>query len=78
MSTLLSGLKKLSLATFAVGMMLQGGTAMAQDSDRLMGIVEPLVATKPLTIGLSVVHLNDDFWRGITYGIQDVGIQCKT
>ncbi|MCQ9617548.1 substrate-binding domain-containing protein [Paenalcaligenes niemegkensis] len=71
MSTLLSGLKKLSLATFAVGMMLQGGTAMAQDSDRLMGIVEPLVATKPLTIGLSVVHLNDDFWRGITYGIQD-------
>lgn len=47
------------------------GTATAEDEDRLIGLIEPLVATEPITIGLTVVHLNDDFWRGIAYGVQD-------
>lgn len=71
MHTLLNGIKKLALSSIAAGLMLHGTSATAQDDDRLMGLIEPIVAQEPLTIGLTVVHLNDDFWRGITYGVQD-------
>lgn len=36
-----------------------------------MGIVEPISASKPLTIGAALVHLQDDYWKGIAYGIVD-------
>ncbi|NYT68671.1 substrate-binding domain-containing protein [Pusillimonas noertemannii] len=46
--------------------------AQAQDtSDRLLGLVEPIQATKPLTLGITVVHLMDNFYTGIAYGIID-------
>src|SRR5690606_17890460 len=46
--------------------------AQAQDtSDRLLGLLEPIQATKPLTFGVTVVHLMDNFYTGIAYGIMD-------
>ena len=45
--------------------------ARADEPDRLRGIVAPVVATKPFKIGVTLVHLNDDFWKGIAYGIAD-------
>jgi ribose transport system substrate-binding protein len=45
--------------------------ANAAEPDRLAGIIEPVVAKKPLKIALSVVHLNDDFWKGLAYGVSD-------
>jgi ribose transport system substrate-binding protein len=45
-------------------------TAQAEQ-DRLIGLVEPLVAQKQFKIGVTLVHLNDDFWRGLAYGIVD-------
>jgi ribose transport system substrate-binding protein len=47
------------------------GMAKADEPDRLRGIIEPVVAQKPLRIGVTLVHLNDDFWKGIAYGIAD-------
>jgi ABC-type sugar transport system substrate-binding protein len=41
------------------------------ESDRLVGLVTPLVAQKPLKIGVTLVHLNDTFWKGVAYGIVD-------
>ena len=46
------------------------GTAQAEQ-DRLIGLVEPLTAQKSFKIGVTLVHLNDDFWKGIAYGIAD-------
>lgn len=48
-----------------------GSMSAAQEPDRLRGIVEPLVATERFSIGASLVHLQDDFWKGIAYGIAD-------
>lgn len=45
--------------------------ATAANTDRLKGLVEPIKAEKPFTIGVTLVHLQDDFWKGIAYGIQD-------
>ena len=45
--------------------------ARAEDSDRLRGIVAPVVAKTPFKIAVTLVHLNDDFWKGIAYGIAD-------
>jgi ribose transport system substrate-binding protein len=41
------------------------------DADRLVGLIPPMIATKPFKIGVTVVHLNDDFYKGIVYGIED-------
>jgi ribose transport system substrate-binding protein len=46
------------------------GSAHAEN-DRLVGLVTPLVAQKPLKIGVTLVHLNDTFWKGVAYGIVD-------
>ncbi|WP_017524202.1 substrate-binding domain-containing protein [Pusillimonas noertemannii] len=46
--------------------------AAEQESvDRLQGLLEPIKAEKPFKIGVTLVHLQDDFWKGIAYGIQD-------
>ena len=39
--------------------------------DRLVGLMTPIVASKPLRIGVTLVHLNDNFWKGVAYGIID-------
>jgi ribose transport system substrate-binding protein len=53
-----------------LGLVLGTGPALG-DTDRLAGLVTPLVAQKPLRIGVTLVHLNDMFWKGIAYGIVD-------
>ncbi|CCJ49848.1 substrate-binding domain-containing protein [Bordetella parapertussis] len=45
--------------------------AKESDGDRLQGIVEPIVARQPLKLGVTVVHLLDNFYKGIAYGIVD-------
>ncbi|WP_407713725.1 substrate-binding domain-containing protein [Comamonas testosteroni] len=48
---------------------LLAAPAVAQD--RLVGLVQPIKAAKPFRIGVAVVHLQDDFYKGIVYGIED-------
>ncbi|MBP0598863.1 substrate-binding domain-containing protein [Herbaspirillum sp. LeCh32-8] len=45
--------------------------AQAQTQDRLAGLVQPIKSDKPFKIGVAVVHLQDDFYKGIVYGIED-------
>lgn len=62
------------LGAVVAGAALMGlglGGASAAEADRLKGVVEPLKAEKPFTLGVTLVHLQDDFWKGIAYGIQD-------
>jgi ribose transport system substrate-binding protein len=46
-------------------------SAARAEPHRLIGLVAPLVAQKPLRIGVTLVHLNDDFWKGVAYGTVD-------
>jgi ribose transport system substrate-binding protein len=58
----------------AIGLAIAATTASAQApaQDRLVGLIEPLnKAAKPFKIGVAVVHLQDDFYKGIVYGIED-------
>lgn len=43
----------------------------ARAQDRLVGLVQPVKSDKPFKIGVAVVHLQDDFYKGIVYGIED-------
>ncbi len=47
------------------------GTAVRAEDDRLVGLMAPITASKPIRIAVTVVHLNDNFWRGVAYGIAD-------
>lgn len=57
-------------AAFCLAAATPASAAAAQE-DRLQGLIEPIKAEKPYKIGVTLVHLNDDFWKGIAYGIQD-------
>lgn len=46
-------------------------TVQAQEQDRLIGLTTPIKSDKPFKIGVAVVHLQDDFYKGIVYGIED-------
>jgi ABC-type sugar transport system substrate-binding protein len=63
-------LRRRGVAAVLLAIPLCVGSAHA-DNDRLAGLVTPLVAQKPLNIGVTLVHLNDNFWRGVAYGIVD-------
>lgn len=54
----------------ALVLALVAGVAHAAEN-RLIGLIEPVVAQKPFNIGVTLVHLNDDFWKGIAYGMVD-------
>jgi ribose transport system substrate-binding protein len=41
------------------------------DTDRLLGLIQPETAARPFKIGVTVVHLNDDFYKGVVFGIED-------
>ncbi len=62
-------------STIALGLAVLGisvaSYAQTQQADRFRGIVKPIVAKKPIRIGVTLVHLKDDFWKGIAYGIVD-------
>src|SRR5882724_751933 len=57
--------------TMAVGSTIS--TARAQDADRLLGIVDKPVKDTgtPIRYGVTLVHLQDDYWKGMAYGIVD-------
>ncbi len=65
-----SALRCAAAVAGAIAFSLAAATAQAAE-DRLIGLVEPLVAQKPFNIGVTLVHLNDDFWKGIAYGMVD-------
>jgi ribose transport system substrate-binding protein len=67
----LQTLKVHFVAAVIAGVLCSSASAFAEEYDRLDGIVKPLIATKPLKLGVTLVHLNDDFWKGIAYGIID-------
>lgn len=46
-------------------------TSVKAEEDRLVGTIPALKAEKPFKLGVTVVHLNDDFYKGIIYGITD-------
>jgi ribose transport system substrate-binding protein len=49
----------------------------AETVDRLRGVVEPATAKKPYRIGIAVVQLADDYWKGMVYGLVDEAKQSK-
>ena len=60
------------ISTVVIGLsFFNAARSHADEPDRLRHIIEPVVATKPLKIGVTLVHLHDDFWKGIAYGIVD-------
>jgi len=47
-------------------------SAQAQEKDRYLGITDPVKDTKPyIRYGVTLVHLQDDFWKGMAYGMVD-------
>ncbi|WP_091904623.1 substrate-binding domain-containing protein [Chitinasiproducens palmae] len=50
---------------------LLAATGARADTDPLLGLIPKASAQKPFKIGVAVVHLNDDFYKGIVYGITD-------
>ena len=54
-----------------LGGFVSAGSARAEEPDRFLGLIEPVKATKPLRFGVTVVHLQDDYWKGMAYGIAD-------
>lgn len=52
-------------------------SSSAESVDRLRGVVEPATAKKPYRIGVAVVQLADDYWKGMVYGLVDEAKQSK-
>lgn len=67
--------RRLRLSAVALGLMTIGLAAApgasADEVDRFRHTIDPVTAQKPLKIGVTLVHLQDDFWKGIAYGIVD-------
>lgn len=77
---MLSNLQKcFARATYASAMVLAVGvgsstlTAKADDADRFLGVVDQPVKDTgtPIRYGVTLVHLQDDYWKGMAYGIVD-------
>jgi ribose transport system substrate-binding protein len=47
--------------------------SVSQSFDRLRGAAKPVKAKRPYRIGFATVHFVDNYWMGLTYGIQDEG-----
>jgi ribose transport system substrate-binding protein len=62
-------LRRLAVVALVSALGVVSQAAHAQD--RLVGLIEPIKASKPYRIGVTVVHLNDDFYKGIVYGLDD-------
>lgn len=43
----------------------------AAAADRLLGMIEPVMAKKPYRIALASTDMNADFWLGLAYGVVD-------
>ena len=60
-----------ALVSGLIATVLAVASVRADQPDRLNGLLAPVAARSPLRIGVTLVHLNDDFWKGIAYGIAD-------
>lgn len=65
-----ASLRVTCLMTSLVLSALISGPANAED-DPLVGLIPEVKAEKPFKLAVTVVHLNDDFYKGIIYGITD-------
>jgi ribose transport system substrate-binding protein len=61
----------LTVLALISGFLVESRPSFAETADRMRGLVDPVTAKNPLKIGVTVVHLQDDFWKGIAYGITD-------
>lgn len=61
----------------STGSMGSSSAPKAETVDRLRGVVEPTTAKKPYRIGVAVVQLADDYWKGMVYGLVDEAKQSK-
>ena len=52
-------------------------TSPKANVDRLRGVVEPTTAKKPYRVGIAVVQLADDYWKGMVYGLVDEAKQSN-
>jgi ABC-type sugar transport system substrate-binding protein len=57
----------------AVGLGSVGSLAKADEQDRFLGTVDQPVKDTgtPIRYGVTLVHLQDDYWKGMAYGIVD-------
>ncbi len=62
-----------SAMVLAVGVGSAITTAGAQEADRFLGVVDKPVKDTgtPIRYGVTLVHLQDDYWKGMAYGIVD-------
>lgn len=73
MTTLATPWKTLRKITLSGGIVCAFLTSVvrAEEPDRLAGLIEPITASAPLIIGATLVHLQDEYWKGMAYGIVD-------
>ena len=74
--TMLKNVRASSLcaAALAVGIITAvGGKIYAEEQqDRYLGVTEPVQDKAPvIRYGVTLVHLQDDFWKGMAYGMVD-------
>jgi ribose transport system substrate-binding protein len=57
----------------AMGMMASGADGVrAEEQDRYLGVTEAVQDKPPfIRYGITLVHLQDDFWKGMAYGMVD-------
>ena len=57
----------------AVGIMITVGvTTRAEEQDRYLGVTDPVQDKAPvIRYGVTLVHLQDDFRKGMAYGMVD-------
>jgi ribose transport system substrate-binding protein len=61
-----------SAVVVVVGLGAFTPAANAQDLDRFLGVTEQVKDTDPpIRYGVTLVHLQDDYWKGMAYGIVD-------
>ena len=63
----------LCAGAIAVGIMITVGvTIRAEEQDRYLGVTDPVQDKAPvIRYGVTLVHLQDDYWKGMAYGIVD-------
>ena len=67
-----SRLARVFAAMLSTMIVATGAPARAEEFDRLLGMTEEVKDTgQPIRYGVTLVHLQDDYWKGIAYGIDD-------
>jgi ribose transport system substrate-binding protein len=65
-------LKWARIGAAMIALTVAASPAKAEEFDRLLGVMQEVHDTQPpLRYGVTLVHLQDDYWKGIAYGIVD-------